>query len=547
MYLSLTTAQFKHRFNILPMLSLVVLFLPFIFVQAVKASPTELPNIILIMADDLGFSDLGCYGSEIKTPHLDQLAKEGLRFSQFYNAGRCCPTRASLMTGLYSHQAGMGWMNRNDKLPGYQGELNQNCVGLAEILSSANYHCYHVGKWHLTYRMRKANENWPLGRGFHHAYGTGGGGNYFAPKPLYEDNRLIKPPQADYYITDAFSQRAVDYLKKHSQQQLEKPFFLYLAYTAPHFPLHAKPADIARYQRQYQKGWDQLREERHRKMKEIGLINCPLSARDPDAKQWNTLSETEQKEWDLRMAVYAAMITSMDQGIGQVLSQIEQMGVSKNTLVLFVSDNGASAEFIDRGHQPGAVTGTRESFRCAEVGWANTSNTPFRFHKMWMHEGGISTPLIVRWPAQIQQTGGWTNQTGHVIDLMATCVDVSKAKYPTMKNGQKITPLAGKSLLPTFQNPKKTEQRTLYWEHEGNKAIRQGDWKLVKQHKQDWELYNLNRDRSELTNLAKVHPELVSTLSKSWNTWAQKSNVVPWETLPQPGYRKKGPAFYRKK
>ena len=517
------------------------------FLNTVHATQNERPNIVLIMADDLGFSDLGCYGSEIKTPHLDQLAKEGLRFSRFYNAGRCCPTRASLMTGLYSHQAGIGWMNRNDNLPGYLGELNQHCVSIAEVLSAADYRCYHVGKWHLTYRMREANENWPLGRGFDRAYGTGGGGNYFAPRPLYEDNQHIKPPKEGYYITDAFSRRAVDYLKDHAQQNKDTPFFMYLAYTAPHFPLHALPADIAAYRGRYRAGWDELRKQRHQKMTELGLINGPLSPRDPDAKAWDSLSKEEQDEWELRMAVYAAMVTSMDRGIGQVLDQIEQMGKTENTLVCFLSDNGASAEYIDRGHQPGAVTGTPKSFRCAEVGWANASNTPFRFHKMWMHEGGISTPLIVRWPAQIQQTGGWTSQIGHVIDLMATCVDVSRSTYPAVKQSRLIIPFEGKSLYSTFRNPAKTEDRTLYWEHEGNKAVRQGNWKLVKQHKQDWELYDLDQDRSELNDLAKQHPQRVASLEELWNAWAEHVGVVPWDRLPAPGYRSKGPAFYRKK
>lgn len=516
-------------------------------INTIRAAETQRPNILLIMADDLGFSDLGCYGSEIKTPNLNQLAQQGLRFSRFYNAGRCCPTRASLMTGLYPHQAGMGWMNRNDNLPGYQGELNQHCVSIAEVLSAADYRCYHVGKWHLTYRMQEANENWPLGRGFDRAYGTGGGGNYFAPRPLYEDNTKIKPPKDNYYITDAFSQRAVDYLKDHQQKNSETPFFMYLAYTAPHFPLHALPEDIAAYRGKYHIGWDQLRKQRHQKMTELGLINSPLSPRDPDAKAWDSLSKAEQDEWELRMAVYAAMVTSMDRGIGQVLAQIEQMGKTENTLVFFLSDNGASAEYIDRGHQPGAITGTRESFRCAEVGWANSSNTPFRFHKMWMHEGGISTPLIVRWPAQMKQTGGWTAQTGHVIDLMATCVDVAQAKYPTQKQKQSITPLAGNSLRATFQNPAETRTRTLFWEHEGNKAVRQANWKLVKQHQQDWELYHLGVDRSELNNLADQNPERVAALEKLWNDWAKEVGVVPWEQLPPPGYVKKGPGFYRKK
>lgn len=512
-----------------------------------QTSFAERPNIVLIMADDLGFSDLGCYGSEIKTPHLDQLAKEGLRFSRFYNAGRCCPTRASLMTGLYPHQAGMGWMTRNDKLPGYQGELNQNCVSIAEVLSSAGYRCYHVGKWHLTYRMRSANENWPLGRGFDRAYGTGGGGNYFAPRPLYRDNQIIQPPEEDYYITDAFSKNAVEFLKDHARQDKQQPFFLYLAYTAPHFPLHALPGDIAGYRGHYRAGWDALRKQRHQRMQRLGLINCPLSPRDLDAKSWDSLPEREQDEWDLRMAVYAAMITSMDRGIGQVLAQIEAMGDTENTLVFFLSDNGASAEYIDRGHQPGAITGTRESFRCAEVGWANASNTPFRFHKMWVHEGGISTPLIVRWPDQIQQTGGWTNQVGHIVDVMATCVDASGATYPQEKYGSPIIPFEGQSLRATFNQPESTQDRSLFWEHEGNQAIRQGDWKLVKQHQQNWELYDLNQDRSELINRAAADPERVESMTKTWNTWAKRVGVVPWDQLPPPGYTKKGPSFYRKK
>ncbi|QDT80062.1 Arylsulfatase [Gimesia maris] len=526
---------------------LLLLLCPFLYSVLATPCQAESPNIILIMADDLGFSDLGCYGSEIQTPHLDQLAKDGLRFSQFYNAGRCCPTRASLMTGLYPHQAGIGWMNRNDKLPAYQGELNQNCVSIPQVLSPAGYQCYHVGKWHLTYRMREANENWPLGRGFTRAYGTGGGGNYFAPRPLYEDNQHIQPPKQDYYVTDAFSRRAVEYLKDHAQNQPQQPFFMYLAYTAPHFPLHAWPKDIARYRRKYLKGWDQFRKQRHQKMQDLGLINSPLSPRDPDAKSWESLTEAEQQEWDLRMSVYAAMITSMDRGIGQVLQQLDEMKATDNTLVLFLSDNGASAEYIDRGHQPGAVTGTRESFRCAEVGWANTSNTPFRFHKMWMHEGGISTPLIARWPEQIKQTGDWTQQTGHVVDLLATFVDITKAEYPKARNGKQITPLAGISLLPTFHHPEQTKPRTLFWEHEGNKAIHEGNWKLVKEDQHDWELYDLSQDRSELNNLAKSQPERSAALADVWQAWAAKVGVVPWEQLPPPGYRSKGPDFYRKK
>ncbi|MGB9626506.1 MAG: sulfatase-like hydrolase/transferase, partial [Phycisphaerae bacterium] len=362
------------------------------------------PNIILILADDMGFSDLGCYGSEIATPNIDRLAAHGLRFTQFYNAARCCPTRAALLTGLYPHQAGVGHMLGDWAKPAYTSGLNDRCVTIAELLREAGYRTYMVGKWHVGQLVGRKPANRPLDRGFEHFYGTGGGGNYFAPEPLMRDNDRIEPDADGYYVTDDFSEAAVRFVEQHVKSGTRSPFFLHLCYTAPHFPLHAKPDDIARNRGRYRDGWDALRARRYARQKELGIIDplWPLSPRDPVALPW--ADATDKEEWDLRMAVYAAMIECMDRGVGRVVEAVRHAGMERNTLILFLSDNGASAEFLDtwpnpaRGHKPGSITGTKESHRCLEVGWANAANTPFREHKMWVHEGGIATPLIACWP-----------------------------------------------------------------------------------------------------------------------------------------------------
>ena len=413
---------------------------------AVKASDApHRPNILLILADDLGFSDLGCYGSEIATPNLDRLAADGLRFTQFYNCARCCPTRAALLTGLYPHQAGVGHMCEDWRRPCYTIGLNDRCATIAELLHETGYRCYHVGKWHVggidapRASAKQPNtplpKNFPLDRGFDRFYGTGGGGNYFQPQLLYLERQPVRPGP-DYYITDALSDYAVGFLEDHFQSHREAPFFLHLCYTAPHFPLHAKPADIAKYRGRYREGWDVLRERRFARQRELCVIDpqWKLSPRDPIAAAWSNVHDAQKDEWDLRMAVYAAMIDCMDQGIGRVLKAAKR--AERDTLVLFLSDNGASAEFMDtwpnpaRGHKPGSATGTRESHRCLEVGWANAANTPFREHKMWVHEGGISTPLIAYWPGHISAPGRLTHEVGHVIDLMPTCLALAEAVYP---------------------------------------------------------------------------------------------------------------------
>jgi arylsulfatase len=500
------------------------------------------PNILLILADDMGFSDLGCYGSEIATPNLDRLAAGGLRFTQFYNAARCCPTRAALLTGVYPHQAGVGHMLGNWRPPAYSNGLGESCSTIAELLRTGSYRTYHVGKWHVGGLGRGDARNHPMNRGFDHAYGSGGGGNYFALRPLYRERDNVEPGD-DFYATDAFSAAAVEFLERHGRDHAGPPFFLHLCYTAPHFPLHAKPEDIARYRGKYRDGWDALRARRYARQEALGIIDeaWALSPRDPAARSWNDVPEAERDEWDLRMAVYAAMIDCMDQGIGRVLEAVRSIGAEENTVVMFLSDNGASAEFLDswpnpaRGHTPGSVTGTRESHRCLEVGWANAANTPFREHKMWVHEGGIATPLIVSWPKGIAARGELTREVGHVIDLLPTCLELAEVPYPNSLDGRALSPPEGKSLVPVFRG-EAIGPRALAWEHEGNRAIRVGDRKLVATFRGAWELYDLNADRTELRNLAAEQPEEVRELSAQWQQWADRVGVVPWEDLPGGSY-----------
>jgi len=455
------------------------------------------PNIVLIMVDDMGFSDIGCYGGEIHTPNLDRLAAGGLRFSQFYNAARCCPTRASLLTGLYPHQAGIGHMVGNRGYPSYQGYLNNRCVTIAEALKLAGYRTLMSGKWHVG----ENRPHWPVDRGFDKYYGLiSGGANYFdiskakAPgvkRTMAVDDQPYTPPKENFYITDAFTDNAVKFIDEYGRA--DRPFYLYLAYTAPHWPLHAWPEDIARYKGKYLKGWDQLRKERYHRMIEMGLIskNWEMSPRDPQTWPWE--QEKNKELLDLKMAVYAAQVDRMDQGVGKVLEAIRRAGAEENTLVLFLSDNGGCAEggpvgFDNRknGLPPGGV----DSYMSYGLSWANASNTPFRRYKHWVHEGGIATPLIAYWPAVIKNGSSVTHQAGHIVDIMATCLDVAGIQYPETHQGRQLVPLEGKSLLPIFRGKKRRGHEAICWEHEGNRAVRQGKWKLVAAHKGPWELYD---------------------------------------------------------
>lgn len=528
---------------------------------AVPAAQPPQPNIVLILADDLGYSDLGCYGSTISTPHLNRLAGRGVRFTQFYNAARCCPTRAALLTGLYPHQAGVGHMTGDMSKFGaaYGPGLNNHCATFAELLRGAGYRSYHVGKWHVggvegasaAPQDPARPRNHPLDRGFDRAYGTGGGGNFFAPKPLYLDRQPVAWGAGDY-TTDVFTNYAVQFIQEHSREHAGQPFCMQVCYTAPHFPLQAKLTDIAQYRGKFRHGWDAERERRFACQRQMGIVlpGWTLSPRDAIAHAWDTLSATERDKWDQRMAIYAAMIDCMDQGIGRVLEALRVAGAEQNTLVLFLSDNGSSAEFLDswpnpdRGHQPDSTVGSRESHRTLEVGWANAANTPFREHKMWAHEGGIATPLIACWPAGIRCPGTLCRDVGHVLDLLPTFLELAGASYPQTFAGRTLTPLPGRSFVPALYGGG-LGPRTLAWEHEGNRALREGDWKVVAPFRGDWELYELCRDRTETNNLATKYPGKAAELSAKWQQWADNVGVVPWEKLPRSDY--KPSSKYRKK
>lgn len=539
----------QHRITTLTFFTVVALVAEHIYPQTVNADSSDRPNIILIMVDDMGYSDLGCYGGETRTPNLDRLAAGGLRFTQFYNTGRCWPTRASLMTGLYPHQAGHAMMFGSSAPAGYRGTNRQKGLMISEVLGAQGYRTYHVGKWHLQSRSREAADTWPLGRGFDRSYCVRSQNNFFNPYVLTDEDKIVKRPgdDGDYYITRAFSDRAVDYLKHHAKEHEGKPFFLYLAHTAPHFPLHALQEDIDVYRDKFTQGWDVVRRQRLARQKKMGIVDCDLPPRDPVAKAWDDLTDAEQKMWSLRMAIHAAMIHRVDVGVGKVVKQLRKMNVLDDTLVLFLSDNGASAEYLVRGdgHDPKAPPGSGASYLCLEVGWSNAANTPFRQHKMWMHEGGIATPLIAHWPSGLKARGDITHQVGHVIDVMPTVLELAGARMPDEIDGTPAPKLPGHSLAPIFRGEDRKPPEFIFWEHVGNRAIRSGDWKLVAEHERPWELYDLKNDRSETKDRAKDRPDLVTKLSSLWQGYADKIGVVPWSELPQS--KRKPSQEYRRK
>jgi arylsulfatase A-like enzyme len=528
-----------------------------------RAGKQQRPNIVLIMADDMGYSDIGCFGGEIHTPNLNALAAGGLRFTQFYNTARCCPTRASLMTGLYPHQAGVGHMMDDRGIPGYRGDLNNRCVTIAEVLKQAGYGTYMAGKWHVT-RFRGPDgpkHNWPRQRGYDRFFGTiHGAGSYYDPCSLTRDNTQI-PPGNDCYYTNAIADNALTFIHEH---KTGNPFFMYVAFTAPHWPMHALPEDIARYKGRYDGGWDALRAERHKRMIEMGIVDkkWKLTPRDVEVPPWE---QAEDKQWFARrMEVYAAMVDCLDQNIGRIIEQLRRSGKFENTLIFFLADNGGCAEEygsrgpikpdpskpvvlkpmdknelqpdmqpkVTRDGRPvrtgrGVMPGAADTYIAYGKPWANASNTPFRLYKHWVHEGGISTPLIVYWPAHIKAHNEFRRQPGHLIDIMATCVDVAGAEYPAEYKGHKIIPMEGKSLMPAFDN-KPIQREAIYWEHEGNRAVRQGKWKLVSRHPGGWELYDMEADRTELTNVADKHPQKVGQLKALYESWAARCDVQSW-------------------
>ena len=518
---------------------------------ATGASTSKKPNIVIILADDMGFSDIGCYGSEIETPNLNALARDGIRFTHFRNTARCCPTRAALLTGLYSHQAAVGHMVSDYGEPGYRGDLSHNAVTIAEALKPAQYSTAMIGKWHVTPANKDKRDNWPAKRGFDYVYSTIVGANsYWNPHMLVRNDELVKP-EGDYYYTDVLSNEAAGYIAK--QQGSKNPFFMYLAFTAPHWPLHARAEDIKKYEGRYAEGWDKLRQERYGRMVASGVIEKKwgMAPRDEAIPAWDGVPN---KEWQQRrMEVYAAQIESLDRGVGRVMAALKSAGIEENTLVMFLSDNGGCAETIGNtrrtdylhktrdgqevvfGNRPAVMPGPDTTFQSYGLEWAHLSNTPFRLYKHWVHEGGIASPFIARWPNQIKQRGGWTHQPGHVIDLMATCLDAAGASYPKSHQGREITPIEGKSLLDSMRQPKLIKPRNIFWEHEGNRAVLDGDWKLVSRFKGPWELYNLALDRIEMKDLAKEEPERVRLMETQYATWAKRAQVVPFDRLNRGG------------
>lgn len=539
-----------------------------------KKENTKKPNVIVILTDDMGFSDIGCFGSEIKTPNIDKLAAKGISFTHFYNTARCSPSRAALMTGLYPHQAGMGFLsNYNFDEEGYVDDLSKKAVTMAEVFKQAGYATYMSGKWHMNKEKSIPNDrsNWPLQRGFDRFFGTLiGSGSFYDPGTLMRDNTFIAPT-SDFYLTDAITDNALKFINENPK---DKPFFFYIAYTSAHWPLHAPESEIQKYKGVYDKGWDETRKQRFEKLKKLGIISnkAVLTERGIDIPEWKN---EPLKEWQVRrMEVYAAMIDIMDQGIGKIISTLEKKGELENTVIFYMHDNGGCAETLNSneteillteeqkkgksfakdsiflGKIPtytrdgqfirsgkGVMPGPANTWTAYGEEWANVSNTPFRLYKHFVHEGGIATPLIIHWPKGIKSKGEFRAQSGHLIDIMATCVEIVGLNYPINYKGNTIHPLEGKSLVPAFTN-NSINREFIFWEHEGNRALRMGKWKLVsktqKQRKftpadeNTWELYDMEEDPSEINNLAFKYPDKVKTMATLWEKEALRTMAKPW-------------------
>ncbi|HEY3319134.1 MAG TPA: arylsulfatase [Planctomycetota bacterium] len=510
-----------------------------VFSVAVSAADAK-PNFLIIVADDMGFSDPGCYGGEIQTPNLNKLADGGLRYTQFYNTARCWPSRACILTGYYAQQV------RRDEFPGVPGAGNGGrrpawAKLLPEMLKPLGYRSYHSGKWHVDGKV--------LDGGFDHSYSLNDHDHNFNPKQHTLDDQPLPPvqPGTDFYTTTAIAQHAIDMLGEHQAKDREKPFFMYLAFTVPHFPVQAPAQDIAIYQDRYKAGWDVLRQERYTRMKSLGLINCALSKLDSDifpgwnlsqsklaeligpgeigrAVPWDTLTPAQQQFQPVKMAIHAAMVHRMDIEIGRVLDQIKKMEALDNTAIFFVSDNGASAEQIIRGdkHDQTAPPGSAKTFLSIGPGWSSASNTPFRLHKSWVHEGGITTPLIVHWPKGIAARGELRQNTGHLIDIPPTVLELAGGKTAESIDGKPIPACPGKSLVPTFTKDGSVTRDCLWWYHVGNRSLRAGDMKIVATKNGPWELYDLSTDRCESKNLAAEKPEKVKEMEQTWTRMADE-------------------------
>lgn len=518
------------------------------------------PNILLVVADDLGYSDLGCYGGEIATPNLDALAAGGVRFAQFYSTARCCPSRASILTGQYPHKVGIGHMVTDLGHPGYRGRLTENAVTLAEVLQPAGYRTFMSGKWHL-------GTPDPTRHGFEQYFGT-----LISAATFWDPARYLRLPQGssarsygtdDFYGTDALTDYALDFLAS-ARTTPDQPWFLYLAYNAPHFPLHAHPADIARYRNRYAAGWDVLRQERLDRMKQLRVVpkDTRLSPRSKftsfgetvsaENPPWDSLPEERRADLAMRMAIYAAMIDRMDQNIGRVTADLRARGELDNTLIMFMSDNGACAEWdpfgFDVSSSPNNVLhrgeelarmGSRGTYHSVGSAWANASNTPWRMYKHYSHEGGISTPCIMHWPAGSRRRNAIEAAPAHLIDLMPTFVAASGAPYPERIGARQIPPMAGTSLLPALRGGR-FPARALFFEHEGTRAVREGRYKLTALRGEPWKLYDMQRDRTEMEDLAAAQPRRVAALAKKWEAWAAENQVTPMPTDYRVNYLRRG-------
>jgi arylsulfatase A-like enzyme len=538
-----------------------------------KTTKDQRPNIIIILADDMGYSDIGCYGGEIETPNIDYLAKNGLRFSQFYNTSRCCPTRASLLTGLYSHQAGIGTMSFDQHTEGYRGYMMENTITLAELLKTGGYNTGMVGKWHVanTVQQKTKEEHlawlnhqsnhelfaplsqYPTSRGFDKYYGTiWGVVDYFDPFSLVNGTEPVKEVPRDFYYTDAINDTAAAYIKQFSKTK--EPFFLYVAQTAPHWPLHALPQDIKKYEEVYKAGWDAIRESRYKKMISEGVFPADKNILSPRFDKERKWEDNPNKDWDAyAMAVRAAMVDRMDQGIGRIVNALRETGELENTLIFFLSDNGASSDNA-QNYGPGldrpsetrdgrkiiypvdkkVLPGTETTFASTDKMWSNVANAPFRYWKSESYEGGICTPLIAYWPKGLKaKKGSVTSQVAHVMDFMSTVKELAGVNYPQVYKGHTITPTEGRSLLPILNGQQRKGYEYLFFEHIGGRAVRWGDWKLVTlDAKKEWELYNIKNDRTEVNNLAAQNPELVEQLKSKWMQWAKANHVLPKPSIP---------------
>ncbi|HEX4000437.1 MAG TPA: arylsulfatase [Pirellulales bacterium] len=519
-----------------------------------KPAPAK-PNIVVILADDMGFSDCGCYGGEIQTPNIDKLAADGLRFTQFYNTARCWPSRASLLTGYYAQEV------RRDGLPGMGGGVNGIRPTWARLLPAylkpLGYRTYHSGKWHVDGPV--------LAGGFDHSYALYDYDRNFYPKQHTLDDRPLPPvkPGSGYYTTTAIAQHAIDMLGEHEQKFAKQPFFLYLAFTVPHFPLQAPADDIAEYKNRYAAGWDALRLERHARMLKLGIVNCALSKLDPQiwpswnfslkklhddigpaeigrAVPWDTLTAEQKQFQPIKMAIHAAMVHRMDTEIGRVVEQLKAMHALDDTLILFLSDNGASAEQFIRGdgHDRTAPPGSGKTFLSLGPAWSSAANTPFRLHKSWVHEGGITTPLVVHWPNGIAARGELRRNPAHLIDLAPTILELAGGKWPATFGGKPVPTPPGKSLVPVFTKDGTVSHDYFWWYHEGNRALRVGDWKIVTDHNNPWELYDLSTDRCESNNLAAEKPEKVRELERIWTKHTEEFRAIAQRDQPPPPRKK---------